>query len=498
QEKLLGKEKFHKAMDLYFDRHDGQAVTCDDFVQCMEDTSGKDMTQFKRWYSQAGTPEVTAFGKYDAKTKTYELTLSQETPATVGQPTKEPFVIPQEIGLVGSDGKDMPLQLEGEKSAKDTSRVLTLENGTQTFKFMNVEEPPVLSTNRGFTAPIKLHVDYTNDEYIHLMQHDSDDFSRFEAGQQYAAKIMLNMVKEIQAGKEPTVDDKFIKAMGSYLKEPKLDKKAFIAKAMELPVIDCVAQRMEVIDIGAIDKARGVLQKAIANEYKKDFYNLYQINKNPTEVEYTRDGSAMFKNVSYKPDVKQAGERSLKNCALSYLSKTDDKDMQKLAATQYKEASNMTDTIAALTTMIGSNNPEKDHHLNHFYTKHEDNPLIVNKWLEMQSTASRADTVDTVKKLAEHKGFTNTNPNKVTALLDGFARNQVAFHVEDGSGYDFLAEQLIKLDDVNPMVAARTSAPLLKWQNHNPERQELMKNALEKVLQKPNISPNLYELVSAS
>ncbi len=484
QEKLLGKEKFHKAMDLYFDRHDGQAVTCDDFVKCMEDTSKKDLTQFKRWYSQAGTPEVTAKGKYDANTKTYELTLSQNTKATPGQSTKEPFVIPQEIGLIDSKGNDMPLQLKGEQSAKGTSRIVTLESGEQTFKFVNVEEPPVLSANRGFTAPVNMNINYTDKERIHMMQNDSDSFNRFEAGQQYAAKLMLNMIKEVQAGKEPTVDSKFVKAMGSYLKDPKLEK-AFVARAMSLPGESYLAQKMDVIDVDAIHKARETMQKAVANEYKYEFKHLYLTNRSSSQD-------------AYVPDAKQSGERSLKNCALSYLSKTDDKDMQNVVASQYEDASNMTDTMASLAVMINSGNPSADKSLSDFYNKHKENHLVVNKWISLQSTSSQEGTLDKVKELLDHEAFDMTNPNKVRVLLGGFSSNPTAFHAKDGSGYEFISEQLIKLDDINPMTAAKMASSLCKWQKHDAGRQEMMKKALNKIMQKPKLSENLFEVVSKS
>ena len=478
QERLLGKEKFRKGTDLYFKRHDGKAITCDDFVKAMEDANSVDLAQFKRWYSQAGTPDVTAKGKYDAKTKTYELTLSQKTPATPDQPIKKDFVIPVEVGLLDKNGKDMPLDIEGK-----TSKVLKLTKSTQTFKFENVEEPPVLSANRGFTAPVNMNIEYSDKEYAHLMAHDSDLFNRWDAGQQYATKNMLQMVKDIQKGKEPKPDESYIKAIGSYLKDDKLDKE-FVAEAMVLPSEKYIADQMDVIDVDAIHKARGVMQKAISVELKDELLASYE--KNQTLGEYSYDTESM-------------GKRGVKNTSLAYLSKNDEPKLQKMMVNQYYSAKNMTDRDSAIRFVVNSDSSKRKEILDDFYNRYKDESLVVDKWLSMQAVAPRADTLDKVKELMNHEGFAMDNPNKVRSLIGAFsAGNPVCFHAKDGSGYEFLADQMIKLDKINPQVAAKMLTPLSRWKKLDPERQELMKKQLTRIINDPELSSNSYEVVSKS
>ncbi len=475
-EKMLGKEKFREANDLHFTRNDGKAVTIDDYAKCMEDVSGMDLTQFKRWYSQAGTPSVFAEGEYDEKAQTYTLKLRQATKPTPGQDTKLPFVIPMEMGLLGADGKDMPLQLAGEKEAQGTSRVVILDKDEATLTFVNVKEKPVLSANRDFTAPINFHMDYTDAERAHLMAHDSDLFNRWDAAQQYGVKKMLSMVKDIQDGKEPKADDGYLNALGSYLKDPSLDK-AFVAKALELPSEKYIADQMDVVDVDAIAKARKAVSKAFVERFEGDLTRVYD---------------ALDVEKPFKPVAKDAGERALKNTALGYLASTKKPEHIARVTKQYEKANNMTDRFAAMSIAAGSKAGKEV--VEDFYSRFKDEELVVNKWLGVVA----AESLDGAKKAVAHESFAITNPNKVRSVMRKFSANQTAFHAKDGSGYEFVADMAVKLDGLNPLVAADTVKPLTSWRKFDPERQGMMKAALEKVLAKSGLSKNVYEVVSKS
>ena len=462
-EKLLGKKKFREANDLYFKRNDGKAVTIDDYAKCMEEVGGLDLTQFKRWYSQAGTPSVFAEGEYDEKNKTYTLKLRQETKPTPGQDVKLPFVIPMEMGLLGKDGKDMPLQLAGEREPKGTSRVMVLDTAEAEFKFVNVPEKPVLSANRDFTAPINFRMEYSDADRALLMAHDSDLFNRWDAAQQYGVKQMLNIVKDIQAGKEPKVDPAYIEALGSYLKDPKLDK-AFAAKALALPSESYVADQMEVVDVDAVRQARKLVTKEFAERF---------------EDELTQTYDSLNKNKPYVPDAENAGERSLKNAALTYLAALEKPETDRKVEAQYYNANNMTDRMAAMNIAANGDNPARKAILEDFYGRFKDESLVVNKWLSTQASADRPDALQTVKGLLEHPAFVITNPNKVRAVMRGFSSNAPALHAKDGSGYAFVAEMTVKLDSINPMVAADTVKPLTRWERFDPERREMIQVTIE-------------------
>lgn len=477
-ERMAGKEKFRKGMDLYFERNDGKAVTCDDFVAAISEGAGLDLRQFsKTWYHQAGTPVVEAKGVYDAQKKTYTLTLNQHTPATPGQPIKKPFVIPLEVGLLDKNGTDMPLDIQGQPKDNKTSKVIVLNKPEQTFVFNNVLEEPVLSANRSFTAPIHFKAEYTPDQRGLLMAKDSDLFNRWDAGQQFATDIMLGMVKDIQQGKETKVPAVFIKALKGYLNDENLDK-AFIAKAFVMPGERALAERMDVVDVDAIALARSQLRKQIALELKDDLLKVYENNQTKGE---------------YNPNTQDSGKRAVKNMALSYLSLLDDS----LALQQYKSADQMTDKDAAVRVFAGKDTPTAKSVMNDFYQTYKNDSLVVDKWLSMQAQASE-NSLKTVKELLHHESFSITNPNKVRALIGAFAANPTALHKKDGSGYDFIAEQTIAVDKINPQVAATIPVALGSWKKYDPQRQVLMKKALTRILETPNLSANTYEIVSKS
>ena len=477
-ERMAGKEKFRKGMDIYFERNDGKAVTCDDFVAAIAEGAGLDLRQFaKTWYHQAGTPVVEAKGIYDADKKTYTLTLDQHTPATPGQPIKKPFVIPLEVGLLDSKGNDMPLEIRGREKDGETSKVIVMNAPQQTFVFENVPEEPVLSGNRAFTAPIHFKTDYTPEQRGLLMAKDSDLFNRWDAGQQFASDIMLDMVRDIQAGRQTTVPPAFTNALKGYLQDENLDK-AFIARAFQLPTESSLAARMDVVDVDAIHAARTALRTHIASELKDDLKKAYESNKIEGE---------------YIPNAQDSGKRAVKNMALSYLSIED----TSLALEQYKSAAQMTDKDAAVHVFAGRDTPEAKAVMADFYETYKHDSLVVDKWLSMQARGS-SESLQTVKGLLNHESFSITNPNKVRALIGAFAGNPTALHKKDGSGYDFIAEQTIAVDKVNPQVAATLPVALGSWKKFDPERREMMKAALTRILETPQLSPNTYEIVSKS
>ena len=477
-ERMAGKEKFRNGMDIYFARNDGKAVTCDDFVAAIAEGAGIDLTQFAQtWYHQAGTPTVEASGVYDADAKTYALTLKQHTPPSPGQPVKTPFVIPLEIGLLDRDGRDMPLFVKGGKSNGETSAVVVLNRPEQTFIFENVRQPPVLSGNRAFTAPIWFKTDLSPEQRGLLMAHDSDLFNRWDAGQQFATDIMADMVDAIQNGRAPDVPDAFIQALRGYLNDGAADK-AFVARAFIMPSERALAERMDVIDADAIHSARTALRERIAAELKDELTETYRANQT--------DGD-------YVPDAESSGRRAVKNMALAYLCLRDDT----LAREQYYSAAHMTDKDAAVRILAGKDTPEAAAVLNDFYQTYKDDSLVVNKWLTMQATAG-ADALPTVEKLLHHESFSITNPNKVRALINAFAANQTALHKKDGSGYDFIAEQTLAVDKINPQVAAAIPVALGNWKKFDPARKKMMRDALTRILNAPDLSPNTYEIVSKS
>ena len=481
-EKILGYDTFHKANDLYFERNDGKAVTIDDYAKAMEDMGNRDLSQFKRWYSQAGTPTVSAEGVYDEKAKTYTLKLKQTTKPTPGQPTKLPFVIPLELGLVGKDGKDIPLRLAGEEKAGGTSRVMVLDKDEMTLTFTDVPEKPVLSANRDFTAPINFSMAYTDAERAHLMAHDSDLFNRWDAAQQYGVKQILRMVDEIQAGKEPKVDTAYLDALGSSLKDKSLDK-AYVAKVLAMPSESYVADQMDVVDVKAIHQARDTLGKAFAERYKDELAATYDANNVKRE---------------YEPTAEQAGERALKNTALAYLAKLKTAESKARVVGQYDNCDNMTDRMAAFALAADGKTDKTEAIVSDFYEQFKDYDLVVNKWLSVVASSGGEKSLDTVKRLIEHPAFVITNPNKVRAVMRGFSSNPEAFHAEDGSGYAFVADMVTRLDDINPQVAADTVKPLTKWRRYDAASQANMKDALQKILEKPNLSKNVSEIIAKS
>ncbi|WP_428851484.1 aminopeptidase N [Imbroritus primus] len=488
---LLGRDGFRKGMDLYFKRHDGQAVTCDDFRQAMADANGRDLTQFGRWYSQAGTPEVSALTRYNPADKSFTLTLTQHCPKVGIEISnealdKQPFHIPVALGLVGPDGRDLPLQLDGEAAPQGTTRVLDLTERTQTYRFINVDVPPVPSLLRNFSAPVALDIHYTDEELAFLLAHDSDPFNRWEAGQRLATRTLLALVADAQAGRPLVADAKLVKALGSVLTDETLDP-AFREQIWILPAETYLGERMGIADPAAVHAARQALRQGIASALQSELTDIY--------TRHRATGP-------YSPDAASAGRRALKNLALGYLIETGDAKALALAERQYAEADNMTDRSAALTALLNSDSPARGEALADFYMRFSDEALVIDKWFAMQAMQPGRHgqrVIDTVQSLMQHHAFTLRNPNRARSLIFGFCTaNPAQFHAADGSGYTFWKNQVLALDAINPQVAARLARALDRWTRFTIPLRDRMHAALQQVAASSTLSRDVREIISKS
>ncbi len=475
---LIGKDAFRRGMDLYFQRHDGQAVTTDDFVAAMADASGADLDQFKRWYDQAGTPVVESKGEYDAPARTYALTLRQRTPPTPGQKEKQPLHIPFAVGLVGPDG-DLPLKIAGEGPATSTERVLSLTQAEQRFVFVDVPERPVPSLLRGFSAPIALKHDYSDSELAHLMAHDTDTFNRWEAGQRLTANIMLRAIAAGD-GKPLAVPEAFTEAFARILVNADGDP-AFAAEAMTLPTEAFLAEQLDTADPEVLHSVRMQLRRHIAGTLREQLLHSYHQHVVPGP---------------YSPDAGSAGRRSLRNACLAYLMDLDEAEIRALAMRQFEGSDNMSDTMAALSTLANAEGPERAVALEQFYRRWKHEPLVVDKWLAVQATSRLRGTLAEVERITRHEAFDLRNPNKVYALLRGFAANYVRFNAADGSGYRFLTDQIIALDPLNPQVASRLARAFDRWKKFDTGRQAHARAALQHIRNTDGLSKDVLEVVS--
>ena len=483
---LLGKEGFRKGMDLYFQRHDGQAVTCDDFRAAMADANGVDLAQFARWYSQAGTPLVEIRGEYDGAAEIYRLHVKQACPPTPGQPQKEPFVVPLAVGLVDLDGRDLPINIDSgslfraPRADQGRTAVLALTKAEQTFEFRQVPEQPVPSLLRGFSAPVRVRFDYSDSELTHLMAYDSDAFNRWEAGQALAIRILLKGVEAIRAGREMEIPAHFVEAMGRILSDGSKDP-AFAAEALQLPSESYLAECMEVADPDAIHIARIRLIREIATRYRTRFEGAFR--------HFTVPGA-------YSPDAAPAGRRALRNAALSYVTTIDDATSRALAFLELRRAENMTDAMAALACLTDSAGAERERALSMFYDKWKGEALVVDKWFRVQAGSWLPGTLERVKALTRHPAFDMKNPNRARSLLHAFAmENPLHFHAADGSGYRWVAEQVVALDKLNPQVASRLARTFDRWRKYDAGRQGHARAALESIRGAAGLSGNVGEVV---
>jgi len=476
---LLGPELFRKGSDLYFERHDGQAVTTDDFVAAMSDASGRDFTQFKRWYEQAGTPELTVSDDYDATTGTYALTVRQSCPATPGQNEKLPFHLPIAIGLIDDQGADLSLA-EGQ-----TTQILELTEAEQRFEFTGITGgKPVPSLLRGFSAPVKLRYPYSRDELVFLMQHDSDGFNRWEASQKLGVDILQTLIAAYQKGEPLALDSRLTEAYRSVLIDESLDP-AMVAKVLTLPSEAYLSELSGEIDVDAIHGARDFARHEIAEALELEFITAYD-RCNSTEV--------------YSPDADSIAQRALRNLSLAYLVETDKPQHLAMARAQFDQADNMTDSQAALGLLVhAKDETAATDVLAKFYERWSGESLVVNQWLSVQANDPKLGTLSKVIALMEHPAFTMRNPNKVRALISAFAmQNPVNFHQLDGSGYAFLADRIIELNALNPQIASRLVTPLTRWKRYSEQRQGLMKHELQRIMDSGSLSSDVYEVVSKS
>ncbi|HSD44377.1 MAG TPA: aminopeptidase N [Burkholderiales bacterium] len=477
---LLGAAGFRRGMDLYFRRHDGQAVTTDDFVAAMADANGADLAQFKRWYDQAGTPALDVKADHDAAAARYTLTVKQSVPPTPGQPDKLPMHVPLALGLLGPDGRELPLRLEGEPRALGTDRVLSVRSREERFVFVEVPQPPVPSLLRRFSAPVNLKFDYAEADLVHLMAHDSDALNRWEAGQRLALAIVLRGVDAIRAGRAIDVPRTFVDAVGRVLADGARDP-AFAAEALVLPSEPYVAEQLEVVDPDAIHAARNALRRAVARVLRAELIAAYR------SLEVTGP---------YSPDAQSAGRRALRNMALGYLMELGDPEIEALCTTQFDRANNMTDRMAALGALANSDAGAREAALERFYAEWKHEPLVVDKWLTVQAASRRGDTLARVKTLLAHEAFDIRNPNKVYALIRSFCANHVRFHAADGGGYAFAAERVLELDPLNPQIAARLTRAFDRWRKFDAGRQAQARAALERIGSASNLSKDVAEVVT--
>ncbi|AVZ78982.1 aminopeptidase N [Zoogloeaceae bacteirum Par-f-2] len=482
---LLGSEGFRNGMDLYFSYHDGQAVTCDDFVDAMAEANGVDLDRFMRWYSQAGTPRVRATGAWNAADGRYTLTLAQHTPPTPGQADKQPLVIPVAVGLIGPDGADVPLQLQGETQPGATTRVLQLTEASQQWCFTGLAAEPVPSLLRGFSAPVILELDEDDAHLAFRMAHDSDAFNRWDAAQRYAERVLLALAADAAAGRALNLPEPFVAAFARLLRDDNLDP-AFRAQALALPSETYLLERMEPADPAALRAAQIHLTAALGKALSDDWLSLAEALAVPGEYRY------------HPAD---AGRRALVNLALRYLAAGQVEEGVALAVRRFESATNMTDRFGALAALVHGAVPAAQAALDAFYRRYRADALVLDKWFALQAGAWRRDpaaapVLARVRELMADPAFSLSNPNKVYALLGGFFRaNPGEFHALDGSGYAFWAEQVIALDAVNPQVAARMARALENWRRFSPALQGLIRPQLERVRDADGLSTDVGEIV---
>jgi aminopeptidase N len=495
---LIGKSAFRRGMDLYFQRHDGQAVTCEDFVAAMETVSGLDLGQFRRWYSQAGTPRLVVRGHYEASHRRFTLTVEQLYPATAyeerlraegqAQP-RGPYHLPMVLSLLDSAGRELPLRLAGESTAQGTQRTLTIREDRQTFVFEGLDAEPVPSLLRGFSAPVELDYPYSEADLTHLMAFDADPFNRWEAGQRLAMGILLRGVEALR--REPLAAEDWIPA--SYAEavrqllasafKPGGDP-ALVAEALVLPMERVLAEQMEVTDPDAIHAARLTLRRHLARQLRDTLLEAYH---------------ALKVTGPYAPEGRQAGARALRNACLGYLAELGDVPSRALVLTHYEHATNMTDTMAALASVTNLDIPARGTLLDDFYGKWKDEALVVDKWLQVQATSRLAGTLAAVRGLMAHAAFDLRNPNKVYALLRSFCGgNPKHFHAADGSGYRFTAEVILQLDPLNPQVASLLARAFDRWRKFDTGRQAHAREQLLRIQGQQGLSGDVAEVVGKS
>ena len=474
---LVGPEGYRKATDLYFERHDGQAATVEDWVRCFEDACGRDLSQFRLWYAQAGTPLVEAKGAYDAEARAYTLDLTQTLAPTPGQPGQRTHAC---AGARRSGRRawrrHLPLTLEGENESGPQNRVLELRDAFQRFVFVNVAEDPLLSLGRGFSAPAIFKTAQSRKDQALLMGRDKDAFNRWEAGQRLAGEIML----EVAGSARADANTDYLGALGDVLAGADADP-AFAAQMLMPPTENELAARKTPVDPEGIHNARLALVRAIAAAHGPAIANLYEQSRDANE---------------YSPDARSAGRRALRNACLRYLTAADDEAAAGLAHAHYMSADNMTDMIAGLAALTRMESPLRDTAFTHFHDRFKSDPLVLDKWMSLQAGSPLPETPAAVRALMRHSAFDIRNPNRVRALIGAFGGNHLRFHSPDGAGYALLGEVVRTLDAMNPQIAARLAGAFETWRRYDSRRQDMMKAELDAILKLKGISPNLFEIAS--
>jgi len=485
---LLGAQRFRRGTDLYFERHDGQAVTTEDFVRALEDANQVDFSQFRLWYSQAGTPKIKVTTSYHAEEKRYRISFEQSCPATPGQAEKKPFYIPVAVGLLDAQGRDMALQVQAGAAVENaeqssTTKVLHLSQARQSFDFINVAQEPVASILRGFSAPVKIEHDISREQRAFLMAHDSDDFNRWDAGQQLAVEVALELLQARNSGQALTMDPLLINGIEKILDNDAMDL-ALAAQAICLPSESYIADAMDEIDPLAVYEVREFMCRSIARSLKGKLLDRY--------TQYHELGE-------YRIDQQSIGRRAFKNTCLSYLVYNEDATINDICVMQYHQANNMTDKVTALAQIVNFDDDIRDPCFDQFYQQWKHDSLVIDKWLSLQAISKRPDTLKKVQALTAHEAFNLRNPNKVRSLIGSFcggnARN---FHAADGSGYRFLADYVLALDKTNPQIAARLCSVFGLWRRYDRNRRELLQQELLRIQAQEKLSKDVYELVNKS
>ncbi len=476
---ILGAERFRKGCDLYFERHDGEAVTTDDFLRAMQDAAGVDLSQFARWYDQVGTPRISIRGHFDTAKHTYTLELEQRTPALGQTSPVQPLHIPINTALLTHDGQPMKTRRKG-FDERAHEHLLEMTESCQAFEFCDVSSKPIVSLLRGFSAPVILDQSVPPGTLGALMSHDDDPYCRWDAAQQLARRAILRVLEDLTKQRQPNVDELFVQAFARVLDHASEDR-ALQAQVLTLPDEEYLSQDMVLIDPVLLHQAREFVRHALAQQLRDRFLTHYK--SMPATAPYERGPDAV-------------GYRALRNICLAYLINLESDDMDELALKQLSTATNMTDGLAALNAVAGSDMQERQSALHCFYQRWKDYPLIVDKWLRAQAMTTRPDALDAVIALIGHDAYDPHNPNKVNALVGGFCfSNPFNFHRADGAGYRFLTDQVTSLDNSNPQLAARLVSALNHWQRYEPLRQQLMKEALERVRKTPQLSRDVAEIV---
>ncbi len=480
---LLGESVFRQGADLYFERHDGFAATCEDFINAMEASSGMDLAQFRLWYKQAGTPTLYLASKYYEEKNEWHLAVSQVCPPTPDQEEKQPMQIPLAMGLLDISGNDLPLNLGGEKKIDCGTKVLDIRREEELFVFTDIKAKPVPSFLRNFSAPVIMEYQYRDSEFAFLMAHDSDSFVRWDASQNYALRVLNQLIKHLEDDVKLEVSDMFFDAYVSVLENETFDK-ALIAKMLVFPSENLVASKQTLVDVDRNHSAREFMRREIADRFYQKFLSVYHKNRSNNPYEYSAIDSS---------------ERRLKNVCLDYLVQSDKPEAISLCLKQFEEADNMTDKYAALVALNNITCTEREEIFNKFYNEWQNDPLVLDKWFAVQAVSFLPNTIEQIKQLMKRPSFNLKNPNRVYALLGNFSRqNPVCFHDKSGEGYQLLTDKIIEIDEFNPSIASRLLEPLTNWKRYDPIRKNLIQEQLQRILSRSKLSKAVFEIASKS